>query len=180
MLCFSRKNRFCPAAEKKSQGAKKERRITVSREHEGKKMAFEVVDSVARFRSSDWYVIIILVDSSLISSRNNMNLRPDHIPRERVVAVVVSGQTWQFKDWKMDFPVEVFSKVMGVFVFMKGGEVPTCVDSWNVRQLEVRCSTQNIISHHIYKILFVFRFMKVNAIWIDLLHVNFGTFFSLF
>jgi len=81
-------------------------------------LTFKIVDNVSRLSSRDW---------------------------PRVVAVLVSGQPWQFKGWKYQFPVEVFSKVQGVYIYMTGdtekGEV---VKQWNVKRLEIHPTKRHL------------------------------------
>lgn len=81
-------------------------------------LTFKIVDNVSRLSSRDW---------------------------PRVVAVLVNGQPWQFKGWKYQFPVEVFSKVQGVYIYMTGdterGEV---VKQWNVKQLEIHPTKRHL------------------------------------
>lgn len=69
-----------------------------------------MLDNVNRFGSKDW---------------------------ERVVAVIVSGATWQFKGWKWKFPVETFNKVLGVHAFLHGTELKAAVKTWNVKMVPI-------------------------------------------
>ena len=66
---------------------------------------------------------------------------PKFTPAEwdRVVAVFVTGQNWQFKDWpsKFNTPVELFSRVLGVHLTMDDRAVDANVLSWNCRVLKV-------------------------------------------
>ena len=58
---------------------------------------------------------------------------------DRVVAVFVLGQTWQFKDWpdKYAKPVELFSRVLGVHLTMDDRAVDPNVLSWNCKVLKI-------------------------------------------
>lgn len=53
---------------------------------------------------------------------------------ERVVAVVVLGHKWQFKDWpgKYSDPVQLFAKVFGFYVGIEGDTLPTDLVGWAV------------------------------------------------
>lgn len=62
---------------------KKPERVTVERRKaNGQVVPYHVVDSAANFRQNDW---------------------------DRVVCVFVAGQQWQFKGWKWEKPLELFS-----------------------------------------------------------------------
>ena len=76
-------DRYVPGSEKKRQGFKKPRSITITRMFEGKEYKFEIIDNVRNMRSSDW---------------------------NRLVVAVVSGAAWQFKGFKWKFPVDVFNR----------------------------------------------------------------------
>lgn len=54
---------------------------------------------------------------------------------ERVVAVFVLGKEWQFKDWPFGDHVEVFSKIMGIFLRFEDDSVESAkvVKQWNVK-----------------------------------------------
>ena len=58
---------------------------------------------------------------------------------DRIVAVFVMGQKWQFADWFFDFsnPVKLFSKVFGFFVSLEGDKVPEDAQGWSVRQAKL-------------------------------------------
>lgn len=53
---------------------------------------------------------------------------------ERVVAVVVLGHKWQFKDWpgKYSDPVQLFAKVFGFYVGIEGDTLPADLVGWAV------------------------------------------------
>jgi parafibromin len=55
---------------------------------------------------------------------------------ERIVAVVVLGQAWQFKDWLRGYnmPATLFDKVYGFYVGMEGDKLPADVQGWAVRK----------------------------------------------
>jgi parafibromin len=55
----------------------------------------------------------------------------------RVVAVFVLGQSWQFKDWQWSSPVELFSNVRGYYLKYDDAQVPPEVKSWNVKILTI-------------------------------------------
>jgi parafibromin len=56
---------------------------------------------------------------------------------DRVVAVFVTGQDWQFNGWKWSKPVELFTKVLGIHVSMDDRVVDPKVLSWNCKILQV-------------------------------------------
>ena len=56
---------------------------------------------------------------------------------ERIVAVVVLGQSWQFKDWlkpHYNVPAELFNRVFGFYVSMEGEKEPSEVAGWAVHR----------------------------------------------
>lgn len=58
---------------------------------------------------------------------------------DRIVAVVALGQSWQFKDWYMEYsnPVQLFARTYGFFLTMEGDRIPQEVGSWKVRQAKL-------------------------------------------
>lgn len=63
----------------------------------------------------------ILVDSTA-------NFKPDYW--QRLVAVFTTGQTWQFKSYKWSNPPELFRHAVGIYVGLRGEEVPEQVKKW--------------------------------------------------
>lgn len=55
----------------------------------------------------------------------------------RVVAVFVSGQAWQFKNWKWSSPVDLFKNVLGVYLTFDDRPVDSNVSSWNCKTIKV-------------------------------------------
>lgn len=68
-------------------------------------LRFVVVDSVERFKPEYW---------------------------QRVVAVFVTGQSWQFRPYQWSDPNVLFSKVLGFALLYKGDPVPPTLTQWNV------------------------------------------------
>ena len=58
---------------------------------------------------------------------------------ERVVAVVVLGAAWQFKDWPGHYsnPVHLFSQTVGFYMGMEGAKIPADLQKWSVTQAKV-------------------------------------------
>lgn len=54
---------------------------------------------------------------------------------ERVLAVFVLGKEWQFKDWPFKDHVEIFSKIMGIYLRFEDDSVDSAkiVKQWNVK-----------------------------------------------
>lgn len=57
---------------------------------------------------------------------------------ERVGAVFVTGQLWQFKDWKYTEPAELFHHVLGIHLMYDDRHPPTTIQSWNCKLLKVK------------------------------------------
>ncbi|EEC47743.1 predicted protein [Phaeodactylum tricornutum CCAP 1055/1] len=66
-------------------------------------------------------------------------LGPDPREWERIVAVFVLGQSWQFKDWgeKYNDPVHLFARTYGFFVSMEGAKLPAELAGWSVRKSQL-------------------------------------------
>jgi parafibromin len=61
---------------------------------------------------------------------------------ERIVAVIVLGQAWQFKDWlahpvAYSNPAVLFDKVYGFYLYMEGDKLPADVSRWAVRSAKL-------------------------------------------
>lgn len=58
---------------------------------------------------------------------------------ERIVAVLVLGQKWQFADWLFNYsnPVHLFTKTFGFFVILEGDKIPDDVKGWSVRHAKL-------------------------------------------
>ena len=54
---------------------------------------------------------------------------------ENVVAVFVQGESWQFKGWKWESPVELFSHVKGFWLKYED-ENPACEPGLECRSVE--------------------------------------------
>lgn len=69
---------------------------------------------------------------------NPRKLGPNPKEWERIVAVIVLGQSWQFKDWLKQpayhEPATLFDRVYGFYVSMEGDKVPADVAGWAVRR----------------------------------------------
>lgn len=55
---------------------------------------------------------------------------------DRIVAVIVLGQSWQFKDWPAPYndPVHLFARTFGFFISMEGDKLPAEIQGWAVKQ----------------------------------------------
>lgn len=56
------------------------------------------------------------------------NFKPEYW--NRVVAVLTTGQAWQFKNYKWQQPAELFSHALGIYIGWRGDSVPETVKSW--------------------------------------------------
>jgi parafibromin len=57
---------------------------------------------------------------------------------DRVVAVFVSGQQWQFAQWKYSNPVDLFQNVLGIHLMFDDRNPDPIIQSWNCKVLKVR------------------------------------------
>jgi len=70
---------------------------------------------------------------------NPKRLGTDTKEWERIVAVIVLGQSWQFKDWPPPYnnPVQLFSKTLGFYVGMEGAKLPDELSGWAVKKAKL-------------------------------------------
>lgn len=84
---------------------------------QGKRVKFEVYDSVCNFTRNHW---------------------------KRVVALFVQGQEWQFKDWpSKEAIVDIFLKVRGYYLCYSELSIPSNVKKWNVKPLIVNNASRH-------------------------------------
>jgi len=70
-----------------------------------------------------------IIEYELLDNPRKLVAREDW---ERVVAVIVLGHSWQFKDWpgKYSNPVELFSKAFGFYIGMDGEKISPDLEGW--------------------------------------------------
>jgi parafibromin len=102
--------RFVTTQEKKNHGATRECPLRIKKTNEYGTKTYDVIDNPLSLTDEDW---------------------------NRVVAVFVTGQEWQFKTWKWKTAVELFKNVLGVFVNFEGHTILPTVQSWNCKILKV-------------------------------------------
>ncbi|KAI8147021.1 RNA pol II accessory factor, Cdc73 family-domain-containing protein [Fennellomyces sp. T-0311] len=108
---FLEDSSFVDAQQLRAQGMKKPDRVTVERRRrDGQLAVYHVVDSVTNFKQSDW---------------------------DRVCCVFTGGQAWQFKGWKYEKPVDLFSHVKGVYPKWSDEKVTGPVADWAVTPINV-------------------------------------------
>ena len=121
---FFQEGTFVPWQERKEAGAKKETRVVVDRTHgRAKPVPYIVTDSVARFTNDEW---------------------------RRVVAVVATGQKWQFKPWpytnretgQADL-VELFERHCGFLIHYQDESPPAEVKLWNAKKIVLSKTVRN-------------------------------------
>ena len=74
-----------------------------------------------------------LVEYELLDNPRKLTSREDW---ERVVAVLVLGQKWQFKDWpgKYSDPVQLFANTYGFYIGSEGEKISSDLEGWSVTQ----------------------------------------------
>ncbi|CAO3598524.1 unnamed protein product [Absidia cylindrospora] len=108
---FLQNETFVDAQELRASGEKKPEQVTVERRRpNGQTVVYHVVDSVSHFKQSDW---------------------------DRVCCVLASGQQWQFKGWKWEKPLDVFSNVKGFYPKWTSDKVTGPASEWNVKYLDI-------------------------------------------
>ncbi|PJF19898.1 hypothetical protein PSACC_00282 [Paramicrosporidium saccamoebae] len=115
---------FVSQADAKAEGRPKENSLFFEHKIGGRKIRIQVVDNPTRLSSADW---------------------------DRVAAVFVQGNTWQFKGWKWDTPVDLFQHVKGfVLDFDEKGQDPK-ISGWNVTRLTINRSRRHLDSNVIFQ-----------------------------
>ncbi|KAG2199841.1 hypothetical protein INT46_002725 [Mucor plumbeus] len=102
----------------REEGLKKPERVTVERKKpNGQVVPYHIVDSVSQFKQTDW---------------------------DRVCCVFVAGQLWQFKGWKWEKPVELFSNVKGFYPKWNSDQVNAPASEWAVTELNIHRSKRHM------------------------------------
>ena len=56
---------------------------------------------------------------------------------DRVVAVFITGHTWQFNSYQWNTPQELFQHCKGYYFYFNGDVIPQHVQQWNVERVEL-------------------------------------------
>ncbi|EGZ11484.1 hypothetical protein PHYSODRAFT_336015 [Phytophthora sojae] len=123
--------------QKKADGHRKQQSMMITHEEDGHVYTFKIVDTVSRFRDKDW---------------------------RSVVGVIVSGQSWQFKGWKWKFPLEVFKKVCGVYIYNQGSQLNPDIKQWDVKVLMIHPDKRHldkVAAKEFWRYLFAFIKLKL-------------------
>ncbi|KAG3008008.1 hypothetical protein PC123_g16502 [Phytophthora cactorum] len=126
--------------QKKADGHRKQQSMMITHEEDGHVYTFKIVDTVNRFRDKDW---------------------------RSVVGVIVSGQSWQFKGWKWKFPLEVFKKVCGVYIYNQGSQLNPEIKQWDVKVLMIHPDKRHldkVAAKEFWRYLFAFIKHKLQEI----------------
>ncbi|KAJ3261511.1 accessory factor associated with RNA polymerase II [Boothiomyces macroporosus] len=103
--------KFISSEEIRQKGEKKPMQLTITRDPKKHAISkFLVLDSIDTMKDKDW---------------------------NRVVAVFTCGQEWQFKGWKWDKPVDIFSRVLGFSLKFQDEPPSGSLSQWNVKILDV-------------------------------------------
>ncbi|KAI8891287.1 RNA polymerase II accessory factor [Backusella circina FSU 941] len=108
---FLEDQKYVDAQVLREEGLKKPEKVTVERKKpNGQSIPYHVVDSVANFKQTDW---------------------------DRVCCVFVAGQLWQFKGWKWEKPVELFSHVKGFYPKWTSDKLNSPASDWAITELNI-------------------------------------------
>jgi len=104
--------RFITTEEKRGQGTKRENDVLIQRRKEGGfTVPYRVLDNPTRLNNMEW---------------------------ERVVAVFVMGQAWQFKGWPYDGrPVDILSNIAGFHLKMEETTLEKNIANWAVSVVQL-------------------------------------------
>jgi RNA pol II accessory factor, Cdc73 family, C-terminal len=81
-----------------------------------------------------------LLEYEIIDNPNKLGNNPKEW--ERIVAVIVLGHSWQFKDWmkspiSYNVPASLFDRVFGYYISMEGDKIPSDVTNWAVKKSQL-------------------------------------------
>ncbi|KAI8979200.1 RNA pol II accessory factor, Cdc73 family-domain-containing protein [Mycotypha africana] len=111
---FLEDQKFVDSQKLRQEGLKKPERVIVERKKlNGQTVPYHVVDSVNDFKQNDW---------------------------DRVSCVFVGGQLWQFKGWKWEKPIDLFSNVKGIYPKWNSDKVTGPAADWAVTELNIHLS----------------------------------------
>ena len=104
--------RFVSTEEKRSGGAKRESDVLIQRRKEGGlTVPYRVLDNPGRLNNAEW---------------------------DRVVAVFVMGQAWQFKGWPNEGrPVDILSRIAGFHLKMEETTLEKNIANWAVNVIQL-------------------------------------------
>ena len=115
---FFEEESFISPQEGRAQGpVRKEIRLKINRK--GSNQVYYIIDNVNRLKIEDW---------------------------ANVVAVFVQGESWQFKGWKWESPVELFSQVKGFWLKYEDEDRHCEASNWNVEILNISKSRRHLDS----------------------------------
>ncbi|KAG0174378.1 hypothetical protein DFQ30_004691 [Apophysomyces sp. BC1015] len=127
---FLEEAKFVDSQTLRESGVRKPEQVIVERRKgDGQVVPYHVVDSIANFKQSDWY------DFGVIWNKLKPNTCIEK--RDRVCCVFVTGQTWQFKGWKWERPLELFQHVKGFYPRWDGSTVEGLARNWAVADVEI-------------------------------------------
>ncbi|OBZ86858.1 Cell division control protein 73 [Choanephora cucurbitarum] len=115
---FLEEQKYVDSQELREGGLKKPERVTIERKKpNGQIVPYHVVDSVSQFKQTDW---------------------------DRVCCVFVAGQLWQFKGWKWEKPVDLFSNVKGFYPKWNSDKIGTPASEWAVTEVNIHRSKRHM------------------------------------
>lgn len=81
---------------------------------------------------------------------NPTKLRPEEW--DRVAAVFVTGQAWQFKDWRWSQPLELFQHALGIHLALDSSVVNPNVLAWNCKIIKISATKRHLDSGAVNKV----------------------------
>jgi parafibromin len=111
--------KFIPTTKIKAAGISKQNSLLFEHKLAGRQMKIQIIDNPTRLSSEDW---------------------------RRVAAVFVQGNTWQFKGWKWESPVELFQHARGFSLEFEDTKPSPNISNWNVHCLTINRSRRHLDS----------------------------------
>jgi len=103
--------KFVSTEEKRAAGTKRENDVLIQRRKEGGlTVPYRVLDNPGRLTNAEW---------------------------ERVVAVFVMGQAWQFKGWPIEGPVNILSQIAGFHIKWDEVNLEKNIGNWAVTVIQL-------------------------------------------
>ena len=134
---------FINISDKKKQGGKRSQVQTIKIKinlSSSSKQEFKVVDNPATLKAHEW---------------------------ENVVAIIVTGQTWQFKPLKWSNPVDLFNHVLGIHFTLDSAAVAPTVHSWKCKIVKLSNSMRHLDTSAVNDVVASLRkHMTVNKPWL--------------
>ncbi len=139
---FLENRQFIPVMDKKKAGGKREAKQTLKMKMSPNSSLQDVVvvDTPASLTSEEW---------------------------DRVIAIFMTGQDWQFKHLKWPNPADLFKNVLGLHVSFDSTPVAPTVLKWNCKVFKINASRRHLDTNAVNDLLQeLCNYLEVNKPWL--------------